>query len=113
MSRTKPRERGSTQDAAAILGLCDRTIRDMASRGELPGAAKPRGTWTFNLDSLRICKPKVGSSILSTGTVKSLYFAGFLRVPASGKDGMDGERMRFSQPQNQDHLFPTRSVLQC
>jgi len=57
-SRSKARaikqpERGSIQDAASILGKHPRTVRAMAGRGELPGAAKIGGTWTFNLDILR------------------------------------------------------------
>jgi hypothetical protein len=50
---TKPPERGSIQDAVSILGKHERTIRAMAGRGELPGAARIGGTWTFNLESLR------------------------------------------------------------
>jgi hypothetical protein len=49
----KPPERGSVQDAASILGKHPRTVRSMASRGKIPGAAKIEGTWTFNLETLR------------------------------------------------------------
>ena len=49
----KPPERGSVQDAASIFGKHPRTVRSMASRGKIPGAAKIEGTWTFNLEALR------------------------------------------------------------
>jgi hypothetical protein len=34
---------------------------------------------------------------------------GFLVVLPIGKSGLNGEQQRSYQPQNQDHLFPTRS----
>jgi hypothetical protein len=43
------RKRIKTARAVSILGLEARTGRDMALRGEIPGAAKPRGIWTFDL----------------------------------------------------------------
>jgi hypothetical protein len=46
-------ERGTIQDALSILGKADRTVRAMAAKGKIPGAAKIEGTWTFNLDLLR------------------------------------------------------------
>jgi len=49
----KKPQRGTVQDAVSILGKEARTVRAMASRGEIPGAAKIGGTWTFNLDRLR------------------------------------------------------------
>src|SRR4051794_3157957 len=44
-----PRTRVKIARAVSILGLEPRTVRDMALRGEIPGAAKPRGIWTFDL----------------------------------------------------------------
>ncbi|BAL75964.1 hypothetical protein S23_27520 [Bradyrhizobium cosmicum] len=49
MSQPLARQRIKVADAVALLGLEARTIRDMAQRGEIPGAAKPRGVWTFDL----------------------------------------------------------------
>jgi hypothetical protein len=49
----KPPERGSIHDAASILGKHPRTVRSMAGRGKVPGAAKIEGTWTFNIETLR------------------------------------------------------------
>ncbi|WP_036010563.1 helix-turn-helix domain-containing protein [Bradyrhizobium yuanmingense] len=43
-----PRKRVKIAQAVSILGLEPRTVRDMAARGEIPGAAKPRGIWTFD-----------------------------------------------------------------
>ena len=31
------------------MGVEPRTIRDMAARGEIPGAAKIRGVWSFDI----------------------------------------------------------------
>jgi excisionase family DNA binding protein len=47
------RERGTVEDAAAIVGVSTRTIQLMAQNGELPGAVKVRRRWTFNLQRLR------------------------------------------------------------
>ncbi|MDA9521673.1 hypothetical protein XI06_15315 [Bradyrhizobium sp. CCBAU 11434] len=48
-----PAERVKVAYAVALLGLEARTVRDMAQRGEIPGAAKPRGIWTFDLALLQ------------------------------------------------------------
>jgi hypothetical protein len=55
MNRQRPsigRLRVKIAQAVALLGLEARTVRDMAQRGEVPGAAKPRGIWTFDLAAL-------------------------------------------------------------
>jgi hypothetical protein len=44
-----PKKRVKTAWAASILGIEARTVRDMAQRGEIPGAAKLRSIWTFDL----------------------------------------------------------------
>src|SRR6516225_1669451 len=53
----KPRslrvERGSIDQAAAILGLLPRTIQHLAARGQIVGAAKLGRRWTFDLEKLR------------------------------------------------------------
>src|SRR5262249_52236361 len=46
-------ERGTADEAAAILGLPTRTVQKLAARGELPGAAKFGRRWTFDLRTLR------------------------------------------------------------
>jgi predicted site-specific integrase-resolvase len=48
-----PGERGTSQDAARIIGVSARTMQDMAQNGELPGAVKVRRRWTFDLQKLR------------------------------------------------------------
>ena len=48
-----PQERCGVGQAAAIMGLSPRKIQDMASRGEIPGAAKLTRVWTFDLEKLR------------------------------------------------------------
>jgi excisionase family DNA binding protein len=47
------RERGVLREAAAILGLSERTVRMLADLGELPGAVKIGRRWTFDLEQLR------------------------------------------------------------
>lgn len=48
------RRRVKTAEAVSLTGLEPRTIRDMAALGQIPGAAKPRGIWTFDLDLLKL-----------------------------------------------------------
>lgn len=47
------RERGTIAEACAIIGYSVRTVQSMAARGEIPGAAKPKRKWTFDLAVLR------------------------------------------------------------
>lgn len=46
-------ERIRVVKAASILGVTSRTVQAMALRGELPGAAKIGGLWTFDEVALR------------------------------------------------------------
>ena len=46
-------ERIRVAKAASILGINSRTVQGMALRGELPGAAKIGGLWTFSESALR------------------------------------------------------------
>ncbi len=46
-------ERIQSPRAAEITGLSQRSIQDMAARGELPGAARLGGRWTFDELALR------------------------------------------------------------
>jgi hypothetical protein len=47
-------ERGSIEQAVAILGVPLRTVQDLAARGEIVGAAKIGRRWTFDLQKLRL-----------------------------------------------------------
>lgn len=49
-------KRGRIEEALPILGIPERTVRDMAACGELPGAAKIAGRWTFNMDKRLILR---------------------------------------------------------
>lgn len=53
MSDRRAPERIRTADAAAILGVEPRTVQALASRGELPDAARIGGVWTFSEAALR------------------------------------------------------------
>lgn len=46
-------ERIRAHRAATILGSTPRTVQALAARGELPGAAKIGGLWTFDEAALR------------------------------------------------------------
>jgi hypothetical protein len=46
-------ERGTSQQAAAILGVKSRKLQAMSARGEIPGAAKLGRQWTYDLPKLR------------------------------------------------------------
>jgi Helix-turn-helix domain len=46
-------ERITIGAAVGVLGVPERTVRDLALRGEIPGAAKIGGRWTFDLARLR------------------------------------------------------------
>jgi len=50
-------ERIRAHVAAGILGVETRTVQALAARGELPGAAKIGGLWTFDEAALRNWKP--------------------------------------------------------
>src|SRR3954451_8890051 len=53
ISRHPALERVCIGIASAILGRGSRSVLDLAARGELPGAAKIGGRWTFDLAKLR------------------------------------------------------------
>ncbi|MFH1553543.1 MAG: helix-turn-helix domain-containing protein, partial [Pseudomonadota bacterium] len=55
MAETRPRqpERIRAHMAASILGIETRTVQALAARGELPGAAKIGGVWTFDEAAIR------------------------------------------------------------
>lgn len=47
------RERILTDEATRITGLCERTLQNLASKGEVWGAAKLGRRWTFDRNRLR------------------------------------------------------------
>jgi hypothetical protein len=51
--RSAVSERGTIDQAIAIIGLPIRTVQGMAARGEIPGAATFGRRWTFDLVSRR------------------------------------------------------------
>jgi len=48
-----PAERGTSKEAAAILGIKPRKLQVMSQAGQIPGAAKLRRQWTYDLAKLR------------------------------------------------------------
>jgi hypothetical protein len=48
----RERERITIDEARPLIGLPIRTVQSMASKGEIPGAAKMRRRWTFDLVKL-------------------------------------------------------------
>jgi hypothetical protein len=50
MSALLPRIQSAT--AARILGVSQRSVQGLALRGELPGAARIGGVWTFDTERL-------------------------------------------------------------
>lgn len=62
-------ERCKTRQAAEITGLDIRTLQEKAARGEIPGAEKPFGRWTFDVAALRRLKGRrpCAVSIRETG----------------------------------------------
>ena len=51
--RVCQQERGTIEQATAIMGVPQRTVQALAARGDLPGAAKFGRVWTFDLARLR------------------------------------------------------------
>jgi hypothetical protein len=97
-----PAERGTTIEAAAILGLKPRKLQAMSQRGEIPGAAKLGRQWTYDLAKLRrfveqqeqACqneKPRPAA----TGAEK--FSGARFRLKASGSGGRLGQMIRQSQ----------------
>jgi hypothetical protein len=48
--------RCKSREASLITGLDIRTLQEKAARGEIPGAEKPFGRWTFDVAALRRLK---------------------------------------------------------
>jgi hypothetical protein len=73
----KPQLRGTVRDAVSILGKEARTVRALAAKGKIPGAAKIGGTYTFNLELLdtyvsskeqELCQSARRRQVVSGGT---------------------------------------------
>ena len=52
-AESRAAERVLVAQACRITGLSRRNIQDMAARGDIPGAAKLGGRWTFDAATLR------------------------------------------------------------
>jgi hypothetical protein len=46
-------ERVGISEAALIAGIPKRTLQYFAASGGIPGAGKPKGRWTFDVEELR------------------------------------------------------------
>ena len=72
---TGTRERCTTKEAVLITGLSARTLQDLAAANRVPGAGKPAGRWTFDVQRLRAWAQSVNRGKLcreiSTGAAKS------------------------------------------
>jgi hypothetical protein len=97
--------RGNASAAAAILGLKPRKLQSMSQRGEIPGAAKLRRQWTYDLAKLRrfveqqekatTCRRSARRPTDATGAVKS--YGPRLRSAGSGSGGRLKQMIRESQ----------------
>src|SRR6185503_10487433 len=52
-------ERVGISEASLIAGIPKRTLQAFAASGGIPGAAKPAGRWTFDVEELRHWARKV------------------------------------------------------
>jgi len=66
-------ERCKIREASLITGLDIRTLQDKAARGEIPGAEKPFGRWTFDIAKLRQLRSKGRTCAVS---IKGTGFSG-------------------------------------
>lgn len=76
-------ERCKIREASLITGLDIRTLQDKAARGEIAGAEKPFGRWTFDIAKLRQLRSKGPSCAVS---IKGMGFSG--RVSKSGESSI-------------------------
>jgi hypothetical protein len=88
-------ERVKKGKAANILGVPERTVIDMASKGRLPGAAKIGRCWTFDVKKLRdfiqqreeqACQESAKHLVAATGG--TVRFGGAARSPTKSTDGL-------------------------
>lgn len=79
-------ERVQTRAASDITGLKVRGIQAMASRGEIPGAAKLGRVWTFNETELRRWIRRRESEVCRTSIVARESGMPEYRLPAMTED---------------------------
>lgn len=103
MRRSKPelsRKRVKVAVAVSITGLEARTVRDMALAGQIPGAAKLRGCWTFDLVKLEqfnrdaeatVCQNAKRLRVVSGATGSS---TGVFRPAAATSNGHYGQTIQ-------------------
>ena len=72
-------ERCKIREAHLITGLDIRTLQEKAARGEIPGAEKPFGRWTFDIAKLRQLRSK---GRLCAVSIRGMGYTG--RVSKSG-----------------------------
>jgi hypothetical protein len=66
-------ERCRIREASLITGLDIRTLQEKAANGEIPGAEKPFGRWTFDVAKLRQLRSKGRQCAVS---IKGMGFTG-------------------------------------
>jgi hypothetical protein len=66
-------ERVRIREASLITGLDIRTLQEKAARGEIPGAEKPFGRWTFDVAQLRRLRSKGRTCAVS---IKGMGYTG-------------------------------------
>lgn len=66
-------ERCKVREASLITGLDIRTLQEKAAKGEIPGAEKPFGRWTFDIAQLRRLRSKGRSC---AGSIDGMGFTG-------------------------------------
>jgi hypothetical protein len=72
-------ERCRIREASLITGLDIRTLQEKAARGEIPGAEKPFGRWTFDIAKLKQLRSKGRTCAVS---IRGMGYTG--RVSRSG-----------------------------
>ena len=68
-------ERIKASQAAGVLGVSKRLVTLMASRGQLPGAAKIGSLWTFDLEKLKKWVEEQEKKCQKTTQTETLSFA--------------------------------------
>jgi hypothetical protein len=83
-------ERCKIREASLITGLDIRTLQEKAASGEIPGAEKPFGRWTFDIAQLRRLRSKGHSCAVS---IKETGFSGRVSKFADTNIGQAYERV--------------------
>jgi hypothetical protein len=77
-------ERCRIREASLITGLDIRTLQEKAARGEIPGAEKPFGRWTFDIAQLRRLRSKGRTCAVS---IRGMGFGGRVSKSAATSIG--------------------------